>query len=78
MTTEEIVAAVLKLPREARENVIRQLLLRIDPGEENLPPEKWEQAWAEEVDQRIREMRDGKVKRIPADEVFASGRAFRS
>jgi len=78
MTTQEIVAAALELPREAREEVIRQLLLSIDPGEENLSPEKWEKAWAEEVDRRIREMREGKVKGIPAADVFASGRAFRS
>jgi putative addiction module component (TIGR02574 family) len=78
MTAEEIIAEALKLPRDAREDVVRQLLLNIDPGEENLSPEEWEKAWVTECERRLADLRSGKVKAVPGEEVFARAGAVRS
>jgi putative addiction module component (TIGR02574 family) len=78
MTAEEIIAEALNLPREAQEDVVRQLLLKIDPGEENLSPDEWEKAWVAECERRLADLRSGKVKAVPGEEVFARARAVRS
>jgi putative addiction module component (TIGR02574 family) len=78
MTPEEIIEEALRLPREAREDVVRQLLLSIDPGEENLSPEEWEKAWVAECERRLADLRSGRVKAIPGEGIFARARATRS
>jgi hypothetical protein len=45
--------------------------------EEKLSPEEWERLWAQEAERRLEELRQGKAKEIPAEEVFARGRALR-
>lgn len=39
-------------------------------GEENLSPEEWEAAWAEEIDRRIDAMDAGETVAIPHEEVM--------
>lgn len=78
MTTEEIVAAALKLDRKERARLASRLIHSLDAEEANLSPEEWETLWAEEVDRRLEELRQGKVKAIPGEEVFARARAFLS
>jgi putative addiction module component (TIGR02574 family) len=71
MTTEEILAAALKLDQKERAELAGRLIQSLDKEEENLSREEWEKLWAEEADRRIRELDDGKVKAIPAEKVFA-------
>ena len=78
MTAEEIVAAAMELDPQAREKIIREILLRLDPGEENLSPEEWEKAWVAECERRLADLRSGKVKAVPGEEVFARARTVRS
>jgi putative addiction module component (TIGR02574 family) len=78
VTTEEIVAAALKLDRKERAQLAGRLIRSLDAEEANLSPEEWEMLWAEEVDRRLEELRQGKVKGIPGEEVFARARAFLS
>ncbi len=42
----------------------------VDPAEEELTQEEWDAAWAEEINRRVEEMESGKVKGVPAEEVF--------
>ena len=78
MTTKEIVAAALKLDRKERAHLASQLIHSLDAEEENLSPEEWERLWTEEIDRRMEELRQGKVKAIPGEEVFARARAYLS
>ena len=76
MTTEEIAAAALKLDRKERARLASQLIRSLDAEEVNLSPKEWERLWAEEVDRRLEDLRQGKVKGIPGQEVFARARAI--
>jgi putative addiction module component (TIGR02574 family) len=60
---KEIVEAVLQLPPEQREEVINDLWASLDGdlGEE----------WEEEIQRRVQDVDAGRVKTIPAEEVFS-------
>jgi putative addiction module component (TIGR02574 family) len=74
MSTDEVVAAALKLDHRSRAEVARRLLESLD----ELSEAEVDQLWNEEVDRRIRAMREGKTKGIPGEEVFARGREILS
>ena len=74
MTAEEIVAAALKLDQKKRAEVVERLLGSL----EQLTEADWERAWVEEVERRLADLREGKVKAIPGEEVFARARALLS
>ena len=62
-----------------REKKSRFMLIRsLDEGEEGLSEAECEKLWQEEVDRRVRRIREGKVQGIRADEVFASAPGRRS
>ena len=60
---KEIVEAALQLPPEQREEVINDLWasLEADLGDE----------WEDEIQRRVKDVDDGRVKTIPAEEVFS-------
>jgi putative addiction module component (TIGR02574 family) len=60
---KEIVEAALQLPPEQREEVINDLWASLDGdlGEE----------WEEEIQRRVQDVDAGRVKTIPAEEVFS-------
>jgi len=57
----------LKLPLEERAALAVHLLRSLD----ELPEPERKNLWLEVADRRLQEMREGKVREIPADEVFA-------
>ena len=72
MTREDLFAAALKLPLDERAALAHSLLRSLD----ELPEPERKKLWLEVADRRLQEMREGKVREIPADEVFARGRAI--
>ena len=60
---KEIVEAALQLPPEQREEVINDLWASLDG---NLGDE-----WEEEIQRRVQDVDAGRVKTIPAEEVFS-------
>lgn len=64
---ENIAEIVLSLPSDARALLADRLVESLDP----LTDEDVRGAWAAEALRRRDEVRSGKVKTIPADEVFA-------
>ncbi len=60
---KEIVEAALQLPPEQREEVINDLWASLDGdlGDE----------WEDEIQRRVKDVDDGRVKTIPAEEVFS-------
>jgi len=65
---EQVIEEVLSLPRESRAFLAERLLESLDETEDfPISP-----AWMEEMKRRSRDIDEGKVKCIPAGEVFAS------
>lgn len=64
---DEIERQVLALPVKDRAALAERLLASLDEGED----EGVEEAWADEAERRDRELQEGKVKGIPASQVFA-------
>jgi putative addiction module component (TIGR02574 family) len=64
MSVEELETEAMKLPPAERERLARKLLASVDPSLE------FEAEWIEEVERRAREMDDGTVETIPADQVI--------
>ena len=65
MTTDTIIEQVLHLPRESRALLAEKLLESLDHEAFEASPE-----WMEEIRRRCREIDDGVVDLIPADQVF--------
>jgi putative addiction module component (TIGR02574 family) len=63
---DEIMAAAMALPRQVRAFVAEKLIESLDEPDAELSP-----AWLAEVDRRVREVREGVVQLLDADEVMA-------
>ena len=60
MSTEELLAQVLRLPRQERARVAEELLSSLEePDDEEVAA-----AWAPELDRRSREVAEGKVQTV--------------
>jgi putative addiction module component (TIGR02574 family) len=68
---EELEAEVMNLSLEGRAQLAEKLILSLDApsGEENL------HLWVVEAERRLKELREGKAKELPAEEVFRRARA---
>ncbi len=77
VTVNEIATAAMKLDPKKRARLAAQLIESLREEEEKLSPEEWERLWAQEAERRLEELRQGKAKEIPAEEVFARARALR-
>lgn len=71
MTCEELLDRALQLPADEREKIARILYESLAEEEDD----EDQAAWAEEIKQRVEEIRNGTVETIPAEEVFAEMRA---
>lgn len=69
MSVEEMEAALLKLPNQERARLAEVLIASLD--EEN----EIANAWADEAERRLAELRSGAVQGVPAEDVFARIRA---
>lgn len=63
---EEAIAVAMELTLEERAQLAGKLLLSLDEPSES----EVERLWLEEAERRLQEFREGKIKGIPADEVF--------
>ncbi len=68
---DEIVRSALELPERERAEVVRDILETLD-GEVK---EGVEQAWAQEVARRIRDLTEEKASTVPASEALARARS---
>ena len=69
MTVNDIEAELLKLPSHERARLAEVLISSLDEEDEVA------RAWADVAERRYEELRTGKVKGIPAEDVFARIRA---
>jgi putative addiction module component (TIGR02574 family) len=75
VTDEEVIGAALAMSDTRRAHLAHLLYASLDdePAEQ-LTQAEWEEAWVEEAERRLAQMREGKVKGIPGEQVFASVR----
>lgn len=69
-TLEQLTEEVRELSLPDRKELLARLIRDLEP-EENLSPAEIEAAWDQEISRRVEEIDSGKVKLIPAEEVFA-------
>ncbi|MFA7173526.1 MAG: addiction module protein [Kiritimatiellia bacterium] len=72
-TTLDIIDEAKQLPVEQRAMVIDSLLRTL-----NRPDSHVDRQWADVAKRRLDELRSGKVKPVPGDEVFGSSLSVRS
>ena len=76
VTNEDLIKAVLALDTKNRAQLTHRLIASLDEeAGERLGPVEWEAAWVEEAERRLADMREGKVKGVPGEQVFARARA---
>ena len=68
---EDIENEIRSLSANDRMHLLRDLIADLDGSMD----EDVEKAWLEEAERRYRELKDGKVGLIPAEEVFSRARA---
>ena len=65
-TVNDIRRAAMQLPAEEKARLAEELLSSLDTSEQI----EIDAEWTEEIERRIDEVDSGKVKTIPADQVF--------
>jgi putative addiction module component (TIGR02574 family) len=70
VTLEQVTEEVRELSRQDREQLLGRLIRDLEPVE-NLSAAEIESAWDNEIALRLEEIDSGKVKAVPAEEVFA-------
>lgn len=69
-TLEQVAEDISELSPQDRLELLARLIRELESGE-NLAPAEIEAAWDQEISRRLEEIDSGKVKLIPAEEVFA-------
>ncbi|HDH04134.1 MAG TPA: addiction module protein [Nitrospirae bacterium] len=65
MKTDELISEAISLPVEVRTLLVNKLLESLNP-----PDKEIDELWAKEAEKRVEDIRTGKVKTIPGEEVF--------
>ena len=61
----------LRLSDAERGKLAAHLLQSLDPDEDDLSPEQWDEAWSAELDRRVHEAREGTVELVDGDQMLA-------
>lgn len=62
---DELMSMVESLPIEIKTKLVEKILNSLHPTQKEI-----DELWAQEVEKRLNDIRTGKVKPVPADEVF--------
>ncbi len=65
MKTKDLISEALSLPVEARAQVADSILRSMNPPEAEI-----DKKWIQTAKQRLSELRSGRIRSIPGDEVF--------
>jgi putative addiction module component (TIGR02574 family) len=65
LKTKELFDEAMSLPVDIRSELIDKLLLSLNPAQQDI-----DKMWAEVSEKRVKEIKSGKVKTIPGEEVF--------
>lgn len=68
---DKLLEQALQLPEKERGELASRLLRSLESvDDEELSPEAWEAAWTDELDRRVREVREGTTQLVDGEEVF--------
>jgi putative addiction module component (TIGR02574 family) len=73
VTREDLLTEALKLPLKERADLAGELLKSL----EELSEAEHRELWLDVAERRLHEMQGGRVREVPAEEVFARGRERR-
>ena len=65
INADELISVAESLPLELKTELIERLLNSLSPSHKDI-----DELWAEEAEKRVQELRTGKVKAIPGEDVF--------
>lgn len=65
MKTNELISMVESLPVDIKITLVETILNSLHPSQKEI-----DALWVEEAEKRVNEIKTGKVKTIPGDEVF--------
>jgi hypothetical protein len=69
---ETVLEQALQLTDDERGELIAHLLRSLEPDDgAEVSGDEWEAAWSTELDNRVREIRDGSIELIDGDEAIA-------
>lgn len=71
MKAEKLEAEIMKLSPEARAALAEKIILSLEEPSES----ENERLWVEEAERRLKEMHQGVVTEVPAEEVFRRAKA---
>jgi putative addiction module component (TIGR02574 family) len=74
-TARELLKRALALSHEDRDAIVKELNISLDE-DEDADPAEIERAWATEIERRLRDLDEGRVKTIPAEKAFEEARAM--
>ncbi len=63
--TDKLISEAMSLPVDVRTLLVNKLLESLNPAEKEI-----DELWAKEAEKRVEDIRTGKVKTIPGEEVF--------
>ena len=63
--TDELISEAISLPVDIRALIVNKLLESLNPTKKEI-----DELWAAEAERRVEDIRTGKVKTIPGEEVF--------
>jgi putative addiction module component (TIGR02574 family) len=63
--TKELISMVESLPVDIKTTLVEKILNSLHPSQKEI-----DALWAKEVEKRVKEIKSGKAKPIPGDEVF--------
>jgi putative addiction module component (TIGR02574 family) len=63
--TDELISDAISLPVDIRTLLVNKLLESLNPTKKEI-----DELWAEEAEKRVKDIKAGKVKTIPGEEVF--------
>ncbi len=63
--TEELLLMVESLPIDLKTKLIEKILNSMHPTQKEI-----DELWAQEAEKRLQDIKTGKVKTIPADDIF--------
>jgi len=65
MKTNELISMVESLPVDIKTQLVEKILNSLNPSQKEI-----DALWVKEVERRVKDLRTGKVKPIPGEEVF--------
>jgi putative addiction module component (TIGR02574 family) len=69
-SVEELEKELMALPHDERARLAHELLVSLHEEEAKLSPEQWEAEWIEEVRRREQDLREGRTRAYPTEEVM--------